>query len=77
MPVTQADLDNLNAALTSGVHTVRKSDGTMVQYRSTAEILAAIDEVTRQLRVQARVMRPRRVVVIHGGRGFDRGEGGY
>lgn len=49
MSYTQADLDRLNRAITSGRLTVRDSDGRSTTYRSLAELLRARDEVRTEL----------------------------
>lgn len=48
MPVTQADLDRLNAAITNGERQV-VLDGQSITYRSVAELITARNDVQKQL----------------------------
>lgn len=75
MPVLQSDLQALDAAIATGERLVRKSDGTTVEYRSIAELIAAKDELTRQKNADDAAAassppRPRVTRLYHGGRGF-------
>ena len=76
MPVQQSDLDAITAAIATGERVVRKSDGTMVEYRSIAELIAAKDELlaTKAAEDAAAALappRPRITRLYHGGRGFS------
>lgn len=48
MPVTQADLDRINSAIATGERQV-VLDGQSITYRSVAELIAARDDVQKQL----------------------------
>lgn len=60
MPVTQTDIDNLNAAIGQGEKLVRIGDK-WVEYRSVDQLLKARDDMIRQLNAQ----NPRKRVVYH------------
>lgn len=75
MPVQQSDIDAITAAIATGERIVRKSDGTMVEYRSITELIAAKDELlatkaAEDTRTAAAPPRPRITRLYHGGRGF-------
>lgn len=70
--VTQADIDNLNAAIASGARAVTIGDQS-VTYNTTASLIAARDDMTRQLAAQdakaAGRVRPRETLIRYAGRG--------
>lgn len=68
MAVTQADIDNLNAALRSGERRVRFADGKEVEYRSVDDLLKARNDAQSELNAASGVQRQTRL--YHGGRGF-------
>lgn len=68
MTISQTDIDALNQALAQGERMVRFSDGRAVEYRSVAEIIAARDDLQRQLSAGQR--RTRHTYLAQGGRGF-------
>lgn len=73
MPVSQDDIDALNAALASGERLVRHGEKT-VEYRSVDEILKARNAlVAQQQRELGQPSGPfaRTTRLYHGGRGFD------
>lgn len=76
MPVSQLDIDALNAALAGGERVVRTADGKMVEYRSVAEIIRARDDLVSQKAAEEALAagkpRPRQTRLVQGGRGFDR-----
>ena len=71
--VTQDDIDALNAAIASGTRSVTIGDQT-VTYNTTASLIAARDDLQRQLAAQdakaAGKVRPRQVLVQYAGRGY-------
>lgn len=75
MAVTQADIDALTDALSSGERVVRMPSGATVEYRSVAEISAARDRLTAELaaaNADAGIgpRRHRQTRYYHGGRGY-------
>jgi hypothetical protein len=73
MPVSQDDIDALNAALASGERLVRHGEKT-VEYRSVDEILKARNDlVAQQQRELGQRTGPltRTTRIYHAGRGFD------
>lgn len=70
---TQTDIDALNTAIAQGEVMVRKADGTTIQYRTTAELIRARDDLIAQMHeAAAPAPRPFRVrQLAHGGRGFN------
>lgn len=70
MPVTQTDIDELNAAIAGGERLVRKSDGTTIEYRSVAELIRARDDMRKELDAAAGRPRVRAVRLYHAGRGY-------
>ncbi|KON79407.1 hypothetical protein PA01_12770 [Azoarcus sp. PA01] len=71
MPVTQSDIDALNAAIRQGERMVRFADGKTVEYRSVAELKIARDDALQQLATESGRVRPRITKLYHAGRGFD------
>lgn len=73
MPITQADIDEMNQALAAGEKSVTINGKTVI-YRSVEEIVRARDELMRLLAEQRSSAvqggRPKRVLLYHGGRGF-------
>jgi len=72
MPVTQADLDALNAALASGEKQVALG-AQQVTYRSIAELIAARNDIQTQLAAQAGDTQPRKsrqTLLYQKGRGY-------
>lgn len=71
MPVTQADLDALNSAIASGEKQVALG-AQQVTYRSINELIAARNELARQLAAQDVATSPksRQTRLYHAGRGF-------
>lgn len=68
MAVTQSDIDNLNKALANGEKAVRLGDK-LVEYRSVDQIIAARDDLQKQLS-NAQNRRPRIVYHTQTGRGY-------
>lgn len=70
---TQADLDALNEALATGERVVRKGDK-QIEYRSVAELIAARDELARQMAneqaASSGLRPPRQYRAAFGGRGY-------
>ena len=70
MAVTQADLDNLNAAIASGTRQVTIG-GQTILYQTTASLIQARDDLRAELRAQTSTKkRSRQTIVVHTGRGF-------
>jgi hypothetical protein len=70
MPVTQADIDALNAAIASGEKQVALG-AQQVTYRSIAELKAARDDLQTQLNAQANPqVKSRRTLMYQSGRGY-------
>lgn len=69
MPVTQTDIDNLNAAIAGGEKIVR-INGKEVEFRSVEALITARADQQRQLDAQNAVSRPRIVYHTHSGRGY-------
>lgn len=68
--VTQADIDNLNAAIASGARSVTIGGQTII-YNTTDSLIRARDDMQAQLDQQtAEGKRVRKVHVAYGGRGF-------
>nr|MBL8456910.1 hypothetical protein [Zoogloeaceae bacterium] len=59
----------LNEALAQGERLVRMSDGRTVEYRSVGDIIAARDDLQRQLAALT-TRRARQTYAVQGGRGF-------
>lgn len=69
MPVTQTDIDNLNAAIRNEERLV-KLNGKTVEYRSIDELIKARDDAIRQLQSQSVRPRPRQTRFYQNGRGY-------
>jgi hypothetical protein len=73
MPVSQTDIDALNAALAAGERMVRSGDKS-VEYRSVAELIRARDDLVNQLAAEtaatAGMARPKQTRLYHAGRGY-------
>ncbi|MGP1680834.1 MAG: phage head-tail joining protein [Giesbergeria sp.] len=69
MAVTQADIDNLNAAIASGVRSVTLGGQTVI-YGTPESLIKARDDMVRQLASQA-IARPRQSYAFYAGRGYD------
>lgn len=71
MAVTQSDIDNLNTAIASGTRSVTLG-GQTITYNTTASLIAARDDLAKQLRVQTRTTRrSRQTLAYQNGRGYD------
>ena len=71
MAVTQADIDNLNAAIASGARSVTLGGQTLIL--NTGESLIKMrDDLVKQLAAQNPVQRPRQSYAYYAGRGDDR-----
>lgn len=71
MPVTQSDIDNLTLAINKSERQV-SIGGQQVTYRSIADMIQAVDFLTRQLQTQEGVVNPTRATKLyHAGRGVD------
>lgn len=70
MAVTQADLDNLNAAIASGVRSVTLGGQTVI-YNTTESLIKARNDLAAQLAAQSSA-RPRQSYAYYAGRGYDR-----
>lgn len=74
MAVTQADIDNLNAALASGVRSATVG-GQTVTYSTVDALIKARDDLQKQLiaaenTASGRGPRPRQTYTYYAGRGF-------
>lgn len=70
MAVTQADIDNLNAAIASGVRSVTLG-GQTVTYSTVDALIKARDDLVKQIN-QGVAQRPRQSYAFYAGRGYDR-----
>ena len=69
MPVLQADLDALAAAIANGEKSVRFADGRAVEYHTPGDLIKAHEYLAG---LKAREERPSRVhKLYHAGRGFQ------
>lgn len=73
MAVTQADVDNLNAAIASGERMVTIG-GQSVTYNTTESLIKARDDMRTELRRAAReaagTKSPKQTRLYYGGRGY-------
>ena len=70
MAVTQADIDNLNAAIASGARSVTLGGQTLIL--NTGESLIKMrDDLVKQLAAQNPAQRPRQSYAYYAGRGYD------
>lgn len=58
MALTTADLDAIDRAIATGELTVRSAKGSMVTYRSMAELLQAREKIASEIAAAAAVSRP-------------------
>ncbi|MFH1493750.1 MAG: hypothetical protein ABIG70_03015 [Pseudomonadota bacterium] len=76
MPVSQSQIDSLNAAISLGERVVRKGDR-MIEYRSVAEMIRARDDLVAQMAAETVASggrpRPRQTKLYQSGRGFHNG----
>ncbi len=74
MPVTQQDIDNLTLAIASGERQVTIGNQS-ITYRSISELLAARDQLIRDLQKQEQqasgTVKPRVFSIVQQGRGYD------
>lgn len=70
MAVTQADIDNLNAAIASGARSVTLGGQTVV-YNTSDSLIKARDDMAKQLAAQNTAQRPRQSYAFYAGRGYD------
>ncbi len=63
MAFTQADVDALKAAIASGARRVRYADGSEIEYRSQAELEAALARVQGEVSPPATGSSPRTSLV--------------
>jgi hypothetical protein len=74
MPVTQTDIDNLNAAIASGERQVTINSQS-ITYRSIADLIAARNDLLQQKAqadaAAANTTQKRRTYAYYGGRGYD------
>ena len=70
MAVTQADIDNLNAAIASGVRSVTLGGQTVI-YSTSESLIKARDDLKAQLAAQNPAQRPRQSYAFYAGRGYD------
>ena len=69
MAVTQADIDNLNAAIAAGVRSVTLGGQTVI-YGTPESLIKARDDMKKELAAQNPV-RPRQSYAFYAGRGYD------
>lgn len=70
MAVTQQDIDNLNAAIASGVRSVTLGGQTTI-FNTTESLIKARDDMLKQLPpVAGTVARPRQAYAYYGGRDY-------
>ncbi len=74
MAVTQADIDNLNAAIASGTRQVTIG-GQTVLYQTTESLIKARDDLSKELQRQADLAagkkRSKQTLAYYAGRGYD------
>lgn len=72
MAVTQADIDNLNAAIASGVRSTTLG-GQTVTFNTTDSLIKARNDMVAQLAAQTSTAtaRPRQSYAFYAGRGYD------
>ncbi|VXC63302.1 phage head-tail joining protein [Sphingomonas sp. AX6] len=64
MAFQQSDLDQLRAALSTGIRSVTFADGRRTEYQNAGDLVAAIDMVEKSIAGEARAGRPRRRMTI-------------
>jgi hypothetical protein len=72
MAVTQADVDNLNAAIASGVRSTTLGGQTVI-FNTGESLIKMRDDLVKQLAAQtaATAQRPRQSYAFYAGRGYD------
>ena len=71
MAVTQADIDNLNAAIASGARSVTLGGQTVI-YGTSESLIKARNDLANQLAAQtATARRPRQSYAYYAGRGYN------
>ncbi|MGH8431641.1 MAG: phage head-tail joining protein [Solimonas sp.] len=70
MPVTQSDIDALNAAIASGERRVTLGSQS-ITYATIGELIQARDDMKRQLIAQEPTAPRRRTLMYYGGRGYN------
>jgi len=71
MAVTQADIDNLNAAIAAGMRSVTVGGQTVI-YGTTESLIKARDDMKKELAGQSTTAaRPRQSYAYFAGRGYD------
>jgi len=70
MAVTQADIDNLNAAIASGARSVTLGGQTLI-YNTSDSLIKARDDLVKQRSAQNATARPRQSYAFYAGRGYD------
>lgn len=70
MAVSQTDIDNLNAALASGVRSATVG-GQTVTYGTVDALIRARNDLQRQLTAAATAPRPRQTYTVFAGRGVN------
>lgn len=71
MAVTQADIDNLNAAIASGVRSTTLG-GQTVTFNTTDSLIKARNDMVAQLAAQTSIVtRHRQSYAFYAGRGYD------
>ena len=71
MAVTQADIDNLNAAIASGVRSTTLGGQTVI-FNTGESLIKMRDDLVKQLAAQtAATARPRQSYAFYAGRGYD------
>ena len=71
MAVSQADIDNLNAAIASGVRSVTLGGQTVIYNTTESLIKARNDLLAQQAAEAAATRRPRQSYAFYAGRGYD------
>ena len=69
MAVTQADIDNLNAAIASGVRSTTLGGQTVI-FGTAESLIKARNDMVAQLAAQT-ATRPRQSYAYYAGRGYD------
>lgn len=71
MAVTQADIDNLNAAIASGVRSTTLGGQTVI-FNTGESLIKMRDDLVKQLAAQSETTpRPRQSYAFYAGRGYD------
>lgn len=70
MPVTQSQIDDMNAAIARGERRVSSGERS-VEYHSIADLIRARDDLARQLAAQTAQRASPLIQIHHGGRGYD------